>query len=130
MLRARDIMTTTIQTVTMRMSIHDLAQLLTTQHISGVPVLSDDGAVIGVVTEADLLSKTGATVGEIMTSGVTSVAEETPIQEIGRILGRLKITRVPVMRGEALVGIVSRGDIVRAMAYTDQAEKLIRIEGC
>jgi CBS domain-containing protein len=102
-----------------------LAQLLSARHISGAPVVSDDGAVIGVATEADLLSKTGATVGDIMTARVTRVAEDTPVQEIVRLLRRLKIHRVPVMRGERLIGIVSQGDIVRAIARADHPETLI-----
>ncbi|HEY7347082.1 MAG TPA: CBS domain-containing protein [Ktedonobacterales bacterium] len=125
MLTARDIMSTAVLTVTVQTSVFDLAQLLSLRHISGAPVVSDDGAVIGVATRADLLSKTGATVGEIMTGKVTSVAEDTPVQEIARLLGRLKINRVPVMRGESLVGIVSQGDIVRAIAYTDHPELVI-----
>jgi CBS domain-containing protein len=125
MLTARDIMSTRVQTVTARTSALALAQLLSARHISGVPVLSDDGAVIGVATGADLLGKTGATVGDIMTTQVTSVTEDTPVQEIARLLGRLKIHRVPVMRGEQLIGIVSQGDIVRAIARADHPETLI-----
>lgn len=128
MLTARDIMSTKVQTVTARTSVLALAQLFSTRHISGAPVVSDDGAVIGVATEADLLSKTGATVGEIMTARVTRVAEDTPVQEIARLLGRLRIHRVPVMRGERLIGVVSQGDIVRAIAHADHPEALIGSE--
>jgi CBS domain-containing protein len=87
-------------------------------------VLSDDGAVIGIVTEADLISKTGATVGDIMTRSVSSVTEDTPMREIAHLLSEKDIKRVPVMRGEKLVGLVSRGDIVRAMLRDDQQEAL------
>lgn len=128
MLTARDIMSTRVQTVTARTSVLALAQLLSARHISGAPVVSDDGAVIGVATEADLLSKTGATVGDIMTAGVARVAEDTPVQEIARLLRRLKIHRVPVMRGERLIGIVSQGDIVRAIAHADHPEAIVGSE--
>ncbi len=128
MLTARELMTTPVLTVTARTPIRDFAQLLVTHHISGVPVLSDDGAMIGMVTEADLLSKTGATVGEIMTPKVVSVVEDTPVQEIARLLGHLQIRRVPVMRGKELVGIVSRGDIVRAVARAAQPGAVLGIE--
>ncbi|HLV98101.1 MAG TPA: CBS domain-containing protein [Ktedonobacterales bacterium] len=125
MLTARDIMSTQVQTVTAHTSIHDLAQLLSERHISGAPVLSDDGALIGVATGADILRKTGTTVGDIMTASVASVAEDMPVPEIARLLGRLGINRVPVMRGAAVIGIVSQGDIVRAIAYTDHPEAII-----
>ena len=125
MLTARDIMSTHVQTVTAQTSVLDLAQLLSESHISGAPVLSADGALIGVATGADILSRTGATVGDIMTASVASVAEDVPVPEIARLLGQLKINRVPVMRGEAVIGIVSQGDIVRAIAYTDHPEAII-----
>jgi CBS domain-containing protein len=124
MLTARDIMTTTLHTVTVQTTLYDLANLLSSKRISGTPVLSDDGVVIGIVTEADLISKTGATVGDIMTRSVSSVKEDTPMREIAQLLSEKDIKRVPVMRGEKLVGLVSRGDIVRAMLRDDQQEAL------
>ncbi len=120
MLTAREIMSTTLHTVTVQTTVYDLANLLATRHISGAPVLSDDGVMIGIVTEADLLSKTGATVGDIMTKGVSSVTEDTPMREIAQLLSEKDIKRVPVMRGEKLVGMVSRGDIVRAMLREEE----------
>ncbi len=125
MLRARDIMSTPVQTVAARMPVLDLARFLASRHLSGVPVVSDDGALIGMATDLDLLSKQGATVGEIMTRKVTSVAEDTPVPEIARMLGRLRIHRVPVMRGAALIGMVSRSDIVRVIARADYPELLL-----
>ena len=125
MLTARDIMSTGVQTVTLQTSVLALAQLLSQRHIGGALVLSDDGAVIGMVTGTDLLSKTGATAGDIMTARVMCVAEDTPVPEVARLLGRLKIHRVPVMRGAALIGMVSQGDIVRAMAYAEHPEAIL-----
>ncbi len=129
MLIARDIMSAPVQTVTAHTSVHDLAMLLSSKRISGVPVLSDDGAVIGIATDADLLGRPGVTAGEIMTPSVVSVSEDTPVQEIAHLLGKLRITGVPVMRGQALVGMVSRGDIVRAIAHAELPESVIGVEG-
>ena len=128
MLTARDIMSVGVQTVRAQTSVLDLAHLLSERHISGAPVLSDDGVVIGVATGADILSKSGATVGEIMTASVTSVAEDMPVPEIARLLGQLKINRVPVMRGTALIGIVSQGDIMRALASAEHPEAILGSE--
>jgi predicted transcriptional regulator len=123
MLTARDIMSTTLHTVTVQTTLYDLASLLSSKHVSGAPVLSDDGGVIGIVTEADLISKTGATVGDIMTRSVSSVTEDTPLREIVQLLSEKDVKRVPVMRGEKLVGVVSRGDIVRAMLREDAQQE-------
>ena len=122
MITARDIMSTTLHTVTVQTTIYDLANLLSSKRISGTPVLSDDGVVIGIVTEADLISKVGATVGDIMTKSVSSVTEDTPMREIAQLLSEKDIKRVPVMRGSKLVGMVSRGDIVRAMLRGDDQQ--------
>ena len=125
MLKARDIMSMSVQTVTRRTLVHDFARLLADRHINGALVVTDDGAVIGIATEADLLTKRGSMVGEIMTSGIISAREETPVHEIAQLLGRLQIRQAPVMRGPRLIGMVSRGDIVRAIARAAQPEAVL-----
>ncbi|MGB9878201.1 MAG: CBS domain-containing protein [bacterium] len=114
---AKDIMTKEVITVKPSTTRNELAKLLSERNISGVPVMDEEGCcVIGVVTEADLLKKCGETVGEIMTKEVISVSEDTPIEEIAKILAEKGIKRVPVLKEGKLVGIVSRADIVRAFA--------------
>ena len=125
MLRARDIMSMSVPTVTRRTPVHDFAQLLADRHLNGALVISDDGAVIGMATAADLLTRTGPTVGDIMTPGIISVREETPVSEIAQLLGRFQIRQTPVMRGGRLVGMVGRGDIVRAIARAAQPEAVL-----
>ncbi|MEO7001197.1 MAG: CBS domain-containing protein [Ktedonobacterales bacterium] len=115
-MRARDIMTHEVISIRPDASIHDAAQLLSGYNISGAPVLTDDKQMVGIVTEADLIGKTGKTVGDILTERVVSVREETPVEEIAQILTLNRFKRVPVLRGERVVGIVSRADIVRMMA--------------
>ena len=94
----------------------ELVGLLTFHNVSGMPVLDEAGAMIGIVGEADVLGKRGATVREIMTSEVVSVSEATPIEQIAALMAQRKIKRVPVARDGALIGMVSRADIVRALA--------------
>ena len=60
--------------------------------------------------------KTGASVAEIMTPHPITVREDAPLEEVAMILAGHHIKRVPVMRGDALVGLVSRADIVKAVA--------------
>lgn len=113
---ARDIMTPDVITVHPQASVQDAARHLSDYRISGMPVVDGDSQVIGMVTEADIISKPGATVEKIMTRRVVSVQEDTPVDEIAQILTGNRIKRVPVMAGTRLLGVVSRADIVRMMA--------------
>jgi CBS-domain-containing membrane protein len=113
---ACDILTHEVISIAPTASIRDAARLLSDYHISGAPVVDARGRMVGIVTEADLISKEGGTVGEIMTERVISVAERTPVDEIAQILTSNRIKRVPVVRDGRVVGIVSRANIVRMMA--------------
>jgi len=128
---ARDIMTTPVVTVTADMSIRDLAKILTEKGISGAPVVDDSGRVVGIVSEADVIAKNGFTVADVMQSQVISASEDTPVEVICSLMTNNKINRVPVLSGDRLVGIVTRADIVRAIAkgYIEagmQADKTIQ----
>ncbi len=113
---ARDIMTHEVISIAPTASIRDAARLLSDYNISGAPVIDAQGRMVGIVTEADLISKEGETVREIMTERVISVDERTPVDEIAQILTSNRIKRVPVLRAGRVVGIVSRANIVRMMA--------------
>ncbi len=113
---ARDIMTRRVTTIHPYASIQEAAQLLADHNISGVPVVDANGAMVGLVTEADLISKSGQTVADIMSRRVISVAEDTPVDEIAQLLTSNHYKRVPITRGSKVVGVVSRADIVRMMA--------------
>jgi CBS domain-containing protein len=96
--------------------IADVAELLSQKNISAVPITDDSGAVIGLVSEFDLLARNGKVARDIMTPGVISVSPEADVEDVRFLLIERRIRRVPVMSGGELVGIVSRGDIVRLMA--------------
>lgn len=113
---ARDIMTSHVISVSPTAAIREVADLLAEYRISGVPVVDEQGQLLGVVTEADLISKQGKTATDIMSARVVTVHEATPVDEIAQILTSNRFKRVPVMRDDKLVGIVSRADIVRMMA--------------
>lgn len=115
-MQAKDIMTRDIITVSPGMTIRNLAATLIKNQISGAPVAGKNGKILGVVSEADIVSKKGKDVKSIMSKKVISVAEDTSVEEIARVMTDQKIKRVPVMRGERVVGIVSRADIVSAIA--------------
>jgi len=116
---ARDIMTRTVYTIHPEASAQEAAQLLDQKRISGAPVVDDAEKLIGIVTEADIISKVdrqGLRVADIMTHSLITVEEETSIEEVAALLSQRKIKRVPVVENGRLVGIVSRADIVHAVA--------------
>lgn len=113
---ARDIMSRDLVAILPAATFRELVELLARHRISGVPVVDEGGRLVGVATEADVLARSGATVADIMTRQVLTVTEDTPIEDVGRLLARERIRRVPVVRGEKVLGIVSREDVVRAMA--------------
>jgi len=119
-------------------------RLMFDHHISGLPVVDAGAGLVGILTEGDLLrrSELGTAgqrsgwldlltmpgrlasdyvrthtrrVGEIMTRDVVSVAEDTPLTEVVRLMERHRIKRVPVLRDGALIGIVSRADLLCAI---------------
>lgn len=112
------ILTSDVVTVSPEMSVENAARMLFTQSISGMPVVDTDGRLVGVVTEFDIISKQGRTVGEIMTSDVVTVGEDTDAETVAQILISRRVRRVPVVRDGVVIGIVSRSDLVRLFALT------------
>ena len=137
----RDAMTRDVVTVTKDADVHEVSSLLSEKGISGMPVVDDQHVVIGVITEADVLSmsgvKKGHTIGEIIrhllgeplaerSEGTVSdfmsvppvvVHPEADLKEAAALLDKRKIKRLPVVDETGrLCGIISRADIVKAMA--------------
>jgi len=146
-MRAADVMTSEVITVSEDASVQEAAKLMAEHGISAVPVTDRDKRVIGMVSEGDLLhrAETGteqrrswwldmmasttrlaadyakshsSKVKDLMTRDVISVTEETPVADIAILLETNRIKRVPVLRGGKPVGIVSRANLVRALAMT------------
>ncbi len=144
---ARDVMNKDVITVKIDTPVPEIARLMATNGISGVPVLDDTGCVVGMVTEEDLLLKHGhaksqprlalfglwvvpdeavekayrnarptAVAEDVMTRQVVTFAEDDDVDTIAEVMVKKGINRVPIMRDCKLVGIVSRGDILRAIA--------------
>src|SRR5215831_4237015 len=109
---ARDVMTTSVVSVSPADSVDEAARLLTFHDVSGLPVC-DAGRVVGVVSEADLIGKSGSKVGDVMTSPALTVEESTTLEHVAELLTQQRIRRVPVVdaRG-SLAGIVTRHDVL------------------
>jgi CBS domain-containing protein len=146
-MRAMDVMTSEVIMVDENASVHSVAKLMAKHGISAVPVVDKDSRVIGMVSEGDLLhrAETGterrrswwlemmastnqlageylkshsSRVKDVMTRDVILVADTTPVADIAVLLETNRIKRVPVLRDGKLVGIVSRANLVRALAMT------------
>ena len=116
---AKDIMNRIVIAAKKKTTGRDLAVKLLSGMYSGLPVVDDKGKVIGVVSEFDLLKaiKDGKTLeqvtaGDIMSKNPVCVSEDTTIEEIIGLMTKHNIIRVPVVRNDNLVGIISRCDIL------------------
>lgn len=103
-MKVQEIMTTPVVSVAADALPSTVAALLREHRISGVPVVDAAGAVVGLVSEYDLLSRTGATVEEVMPPAVISVTEDTDVDEVRHLLVECRIQRVPVLAGAKIGG--------------------------
>jgi CBS domain-containing protein len=115
---ARDVMSPDPLTVTVGTSVHEAAQLLSEHRISGAPVISEDGSIAGIISEYDLIARIGSTVGDVMTRAVVHVQDTMPLDRVRAVLVTQRLKRVPVVDSNGrLVGLISRADLVRELAY-------------
>ena len=116
---AQDIITRNIYTISPEASMQAVAQLLSRENISGAPVVDKDGKLLGIVTQADIIwnvGRDGQRAADIMNPEIIAVDEMTPVGEIAILMSKRHIKRVPVMCDGKMVGIISRADIVQAVA--------------
>lgn len=113
---AGDVMNQSVITANPDMLVEDIAKQLAFHNISGMPVEDGAGSIVGVISEIDVIGKIGTTVGDVMTAEVISISESTTVEQAASLMAERRIKRLPVMAEGALVGIVSRADIVRALA--------------
>lgn len=92
-----------------------VAELLVENQVSGVPIVDEDGAVVGIVSEHELLASAGQSAREMMSTSVISVSEGTDVDDVRALLLDRRISRVPVLSGQQLVGIISRSDMLRLL---------------
>ncbi|MBA5872029.1 MAG: CBS domain-containing protein [Nitrospira sp. CR2.1] len=115
-------------TCTPRTDALTIGRLMTKQNFGGLPVVGDDGVLLGLVTEYDLLQAMiegrdlrKVLASEIMTTAPLTAREEMLLEEVANLFQDRYVTRLPVVRGKKLVGLVARRDLLhgymQASAY-------------
>lgn len=151
-MKAMDVMTRDVVSIGPDASILEAVRLMLQHRISGLPVVDFSGQLQGIVTEGDFLRRaetgtqrrrprwlefllgpgrlatdyvqaSGRQVAEVMTTDVHTVTEDTPLERLVNVMERYRIKRVPVMRGERIVGIVTRANLMRAVAALALGER-------
>ena len=141
---AADVMTHDVVTVHSDTTVKEIAEILLAKGISGVPVVDAGGALIGIVSEGDLIHRVendterrrswwlelfanrermardfikshARKAGDVMTRQVVTVKRDTPLSEVSSLLENYKIKRVPVVDGDKVVGIISRANLLKAL---------------
>jgi CBS domain-containing protein len=144
-MRAHQIMTRQVITVRPDTTIVEAAGIMLQNHVSGLPVVDASGKLVGIVSEGDFLRRAeigtqrkrgrwlkfllgpgsaaidfvheqGRKVGEVMTPEPFTVTEETLLEEIVQLMEKNNVKRLPVMRSDQIVGIVSRSNLLQAVA--------------
>jgi len=155
-MKASEIMVAKVITIGPNASVRDLAELLLYNHISGVPVISKDGNLLGIVSEGDLMRRAeigterhrswwlemlssdealaaefvkanAHKVADVMTRNVITAKPETQISDVASLMQKSNIKRVPIVKDGKVVGIVSRANLLQALAsapYEARAQQI------
>ena len=144
-MRVSEVMTRRVISVSPETSIRQALELMLKARISGLPVIDDRGTLVGVISEGDFLHRaeigterkyspwydalfgTGETasaytrahglkVAEVMTNKVITTTGTSPLHKAVELMERHHIKRLPVMRGRKVVGIITRANLMRALA--------------
>jgi CBS domain-containing protein len=144
-MNASDVMVTSVITVGPDASVQEVADLLLQHRISAVPVVAANGAILGIVSEGDLINRSESEtthrkswwldalasneslaaeyvkthsrqVSDVMTREVITAAPDTPVAELAALLERNRIKRVPIVEDGRIVGIVSRANLLQGLA--------------
>ena len=129
----RDIMTTDVVTVRPDTPHQTVAAMLRQHRVSGFPVTGDDGKVVGVMTETDLVALVAgryhrghraaeqATAGDLMSHPAVTVGPDDPVKTAARLMRKQRLQRLPVVdRDGRLAGIVSRSDVLSVFQRSDE----------
>ena len=121
-MKASEVMQRPVLATTPRASVRDIATQIVVNEISGMPVMEKTGAIVGIITEADIMGALidgkkieNLTAQDIMSTDPITVDIDTPMDEVMRLLEKNGVLRVPVTSRGKVVGIISRRDIIKSV---------------
>lgn len=134
-MRAKDVMSNGVMSLAADATVMEAARLLVNCHVSAMPVVDEKARMIGILSEADLLrcmadgdEPTNASLGEpsrrvvdVMTRDVVTAGEDMPVAALAKLMTERRVKRLPILRDGAVVGIVSRIDLLRALISLNPA---------
>lgn len=144
-MKARDVMTRPVLSIDAEAPIAFAVRVMLQRKISGLPVIDAAGNLVGVVTEGDFLRRAeagtkhtqprwlefmmgpgaladqyvkahGRKISEVMSTEVKTATEDTPLEDVVAMMERYHVKRIPIVRGKKLIGIVTRANLLRALA--------------
>ncbi len=133
MFRARDVMTTTLVSVRPQTTVEQACELMLRHHVSGMPVVDENGVLAGVVSEFDLLKliynpeTEKNRVADYMTVGVVSVSPTDSVIDVADLFLERSLRRLPVVEDGKLLGMISRRDLIRFVLTLRHRMALLRL---
>ena len=132
-MRVSDIMSSQVVSITPDENAALAARLLQRHNIGALPVCSADGALRGIVTDRDIVTRCIAAesdpeqtkIREIMTRGIATVSPQDDVREATRLMAAEQVRRLPVVQGDQVVGMLSLCDMARHRAYDMEASKAL-----
>jgi CBS domain-containing protein len=138
MITAKQLMNTSVITIGKDEDIYEAMRMMALNNITGLPVVDDEGALVGIVTEKDILARlynrledTGldratGNVEESMTRHIVCFHPEDSLSDIAECLSTNTFRRVPILDNGKLVGIISRRDVIRYLRDLQQQDEVLK----
>ncbi len=128
-MKVRDVMTTNVATVAPEKTVSDTARVMQAHNVGAVPVCQQNGIVVGIVTDRDIVVRCIANNGDpkttqvkdVMTQEVITASPDLDTEEAARTMAQYKIRRLPVVENGTLVGVISIGDLATRHLLQDEA---------
>ena len=120
MTQVRDVMTSNPTTCSMEASVADAATVMAQEDVGPIPIMKGD-RLVGILTDRDIVVRVVAegrdpqstTVGEVASTNLVTVSPDENLDRALQLLAEQQVRRLPVVEGEALVGVIAQADIAR-----------------
>jgi len=138
MITAKQLMNTGVITISPDEDVYEAMRMMALNNVTGLPVIDDDGTLLGIITEKDILvllwnsledlnmDRPVGTVGQFMTRHVVCFGPEDSLADIAECLSTNDFRRVPILYDGKLIGIISRKDVIRHIRDLQQQDEVMK----